>query len=564
MRKSKLIKIFSILALIIIFTAAQTLAFAKSSNEEDGVEKVPFKITKSLDSKLFVNLKEKLDKSTDNDVIPVTVVFSKKLSDVEFASIDKLLGNPKLKHKFENIPGIALSLTKEQITELEKSELIQQIEYDTPVHATLNTASDSFGVTGARSDFSVDGDRDNAPIAYTTSDVVVAVIDTGIDTSHTDLDGGKVIAWKDWVNNRTTPYDDNGHGTHVSGIISGTGEGNQNYRGVAPGASLIGLKVLDSEGSGSISDVTAAIDWAVTNKSTYNIKIISLSLGTDESSDGTDSTSIAINNAFNAGILPVVAAGNAGPGKATIGSPGAAANALTVGAFADLGEKGFFLADFSSRGLTADGRLKPEIVAPGYQITSALANSTNGYVTYSGTSMATPFTAGTAALILDANPNLTPTQVKNLITGTAQDWGPAGQDLDYGFGRLDSYAAVKAAGNFTGTGPSVPNHLYKADSIARSGRYDEYTISIPNTSYPIAITLIHPNWSASQDFDVYLYDPNGTEVAYSETSTRQETISYTPAISGTYKIKVLSYRGSGSYFFDISSGASSITQTTNQ
>ncbi len=564
MRKSKLIKLFFILTLVFTIVGTQTLTFAKPLNEAAKSESPTFKITKSPDSKLFVNLKEKIDESSDSAEIPVTVLFNKKLSDTEFSSIEKLLGNPKLKHKFENIPGVALNLTKKQISQLEKSDLIQQVEYDAPVHATLNTATSSFGVTQAKSDFNVNGDGDNAPTTYSTSDVVVAVIDTGIDASHVDLDGGKVIAWKDWVNNRTTPYDDNGHGSHVSGIIAGTGEGNSSYKGVAPGASLIGLKVLDSAGSGTMSNVTAAIDWAVTNKAKYNIRIISLSLGTDASSDGTDSTSVAINNAFNAGIVPVVAAGNAGPGKATIGSPGAATKALTVGAFGDVGEKGFFLADFSSRGLTADGRVKPDIAAPGYQITAVQANSTNKYIAYSGTSMATPFTSGTAALILDANPSLTAAQVVNIITSTAQDWGPAGQDLDYGFGRLDSYAAIKQAGNFTGTGPAVPNHIYKADSLAKSNSYDEYTISVPNTTYPIAITLIHPNWSSSQDFDVYLYNPSGAEVASSETATRQEIISYTPTTAGTYKIKVLSYRGSGSYFFDVSSGAATITQTTNQ
>ena len=98
----------------------------------------------------------------------------------------------------------------------------------------------------------------------------------GIDAGHIDLDGGKVIAWKDWVNNRTAPYDDHGHGTHVAGIVAGTGEGNTAMRGVAPGAALVGLKVLNSAGSGSLSDVAAAVDWAVTNRDTYNIKVISM------------------------------------------------------------------------------------------------------------------------------------------------------------------------------------------------------------------------------------------------------------------------------------------------
>ncbi|HWI61160.1 MAG TPA: S8 family serine peptidase [Symbiobacteriaceae bacterium] len=106
--------------------------------------------------------------------------------------------------------------------------------------------------------------------------MVVAIIDTGIDAAHIDLAGGKVIAWNDWVGNRTTPYDDNGHGTHVAGIVAGTGAGNPAYIGVAPGAALIGLKVLNSAGSGSLSNVTAAVDWAVSHKDEFNIKVISM------------------------------------------------------------------------------------------------------------------------------------------------------------------------------------------------------------------------------------------------------------------------------------------------
>jgi len=155
-------------------------------------------------------------------------------------------------------------------------------------------------------------------------------IDIGIDAAHSDLDGGKVIAWRDWVNSRTNPYDDHGHGTHVAGIVAGTGEGNAAYRGVAPGAALIGLKVLGSNGSGSLSNVTAAVDWAVANKDLYNIRVISMSLGTDGSSDGSDTLSQAVNRAADQGIIPVIAAGNAGPRRYTLGSPGAAAKAVTI------------------------------------------------------------------------------------------------------------------------------------------------------------------------------------------------------------------------------------------
>lgn len=116
-----------------------------------------------------------------------------------------------------------------------------------------------------------------------------------------------------------------------------------------------------------------------------------MSLGTSGSSDGTDVVSQAVNNAAAAGIVPVIAAGNSGPGKFTIGSPGAATGALTVAAMSDPGQGGFGLANFSSRGPTQDNRMKPEIAAPGVNVTAPKANSGNGYIAYSGTSMATPY-----------------------------------------------------------------------------------------------------------------------------------------------------------------------------
>jgi serine protease AprX len=263
-----------------------------------------------------------------------------------------------------------------------------------------------------------------------------------------------------------------------------------------------------------------------------------------------------------------VAAGNSGPAQKTIGSPGAAAKALTVGAMADPGEKGFNIASFSSRGTTADGRMKPDIAAPGYNITAAKANSSNQYVTYSGTSMATPFVAGTVALMLDANPSLTPDQVKSNLFTTATDFGPAGQDVDYGWGNLKGYDAVKVSGNFTGTGPALPNHLFAQDTINTEGYKDEWTFQVNSTSAPISIATIMPDWSGfwfwtDPDFDVYLYDPSGVQVGKAEGVARQETITFTPTKTGTYKLRVTSYSGTGKYFFDLSSHASSLTRVVN-
>ncbi|SFJ78788.1 S8 family serine peptidase [Thermoflavimicrobium dichotomicum] len=520
-------------------------------------------IYKVKGTKYMSNLKNKMDQASDSENIPVIVTFKTKDQSSNLKKAKSAVPNFSPKHVYKNIPAMSAKLTKSQIEKLASNSDVVQVEYDEPVKALSQTANTWYGTAKARQDFGVTGDRDGNPTTYSKNDITIAIIDTGIDASHVDLDGGKVIGWKDFVNNQTTPYDDQGHGTHVASIAAGSGDGNSAYKGVAPEAALVGIKVLDRNGSGSMSTVTAGIDWAISNKDTYGIRVINLSLGTSGSSDGSDSTSQAVNRANDAGIVVAVAAGNAGPGTKTIGSPGAAEKALTVGAMADPGEKGFNLASFSSRGTTADGRIKPDIAAPGYNITAAKANSTNGYVTYSGTSMATPFTAGTAALILDANPNLTPDQVKSTLTSTATDFGPIGKDVDYGFGNLKGYDAIKTAGGFSGTGPTLPAHLFGQDSINTSKYKDEWTFQVNSTQYPIAITFIMPNWSFSQDLDITLYDPTGAQVASSAGSNRQETITFTPTKTGQYKLRVYSYSGTGSYFFDISAGASGLTKVVN-
>lgn len=416
-------------------------------------------------------------------------------------------------------------------------------------------ATADFGAAKARADFGITGNLDGNASAYSKNDMVIAIVDTGIDPNHQDL-SGKVIGWKDYVNSKTAPYDDNGHGTHVSSIAAGTGAASGGrYAGVAPGAALVGVKVLNKQGSGTTTQIVNGINWVIQNKATYNIRIMSMSLGSSGSSDGTDSISVAVNNAVNNGIVSVVAAGNSGPDTYTIGSPAAAANAITVGAMADTGEKGFSLASFSSRGPTADGRAKPDIAAPGVNIMAAKAGTTTGYVAYSGTSMATPFVSGTVALMLSANGALTPSQVKSLLMSTAVDWGPSGTDIDYGAGRLQAYEAIKQAGGFTGTGPVVPNHAYVSGSLSGTGYAKTYTLSVTDTSKPVALTLVITNYTptlfgGTPDFDLYLYSPSGAQVAASEGVDRQETIGYLPAATGTYTVEVYSYSGSGSFFLD--------------
>ncbi len=526
--------------------------------------------------KIFDDLERRLAGRPSSSRVRVIVQLRDPASAARVAGLEREVGDFSLKDRYSVIDAFAATVDKGQVRQLAAEPEVERVEEDAPVSTFNSSAQSSFGVTKARSDNPVlDGDADGNPAAYSKDDMVAAVIDTGIDGAHPDLDEGKVIGFKDFVGDRTTAYDDNDHGTHVAATIAGEGDNaNADGRGSAPGAALVGVKVLDAKGSGYMSDVVAGIDWVVQEKANYGIEAINLSLGTSGCSDGTSSDSQAVNRANDAGIVVAVAAGNSGPGTCTVGSPGAADRALTVGAMADMGANGFKQAYFSSRGKTADGRMKPDVSAPGVAITSADANTT-GYVTFNGTSMATPFVAGTALLMLDANPALTPAEVKAKVQSTAVDWGrgddnrtagSSGADLDYGAGRLDSYAAIKSAGGAGAaltTGPPMPAHELKEGSLPGSGAQVDYQLNVTDTQFPIAATLIHPSVTASSasspDFDLYLYDPNGTQVAKAETSRRQDEIGFKPTVTGTYTLRVRSYSGSGGYFVDTSAGTGADT-----
>jgi serine protease AprX len=257
--------------------------------------------------------------------------------------------------------------------------------------------------------------------------VVVAVIDTGI-APHDDLmkPEPRIIGWYDLVNGKSQPYDDEGHGTHVAGIIAGNGgESEGKYTGIAPGALLVGVKALDARGSGPISRVIAGIQWVVANKAKYRIKVINLSLGAPpEEGYRTDPASKAVSAAWQAGLLVCVAAGNAGPQQRTITTPGISPQVVTVGSINDQGtvpRDDDVINDFSSRGPTIDRLPKPDLVAPGANITSLKPGG--GYTAQTGTSMATPMVTGAAALLWEKNPALTPSRLRNLLVSTAEDRG---------------------------------------------------------------------------------------------------------------------------------------------
>ena len=290
--------------------------------------------------------------------------------------------------------------------------------------------------------------------------VVVAVIDTGI-APHDDLmkPEPRIVGWYDLVNGKNEPYDDEGHGTHVAGIIAGNGyESEGKYTGVAPGALLVGVKALDQRGSGPISRVIAGIQWVVEHKEEYRIKILNLSLGAPpEEGYRTDPASKAVDAAWRAGAAICAAAGTwaTAPDHYHTGDPPGLTNRQyqrpgdhSPGRRCD--QRVF------SRGPTIDRLSKPDLVAPGANITSLKVDG--GYVAQSGTSMATPMVAGAAALLWEKNPTLSSNRIREILVATAEDRGY--NRLIQGAGYLNINAALEKLATNPDAPPIVHDDLF--------------------------------------------------------------------------------------------------------
>ncbi|MFF7451730.1 MULTISPECIES: S8 family serine peptidase [unclassified Streptomyces] len=276
---------------------------------------------------------------------------------------------------------------------------------------------------------------------YDGKGVKIAVLDTGIDATHPDLKD-RILKAKNFTGSDSAD-DRQGHGTHVASTIVGSGaKSSGKYKGVAPGAELLVGKVLDDTGFGDDSDIIAGMQWAVAQ----GAKVVNMSLGSPDTAD-VDPLEKAVNDlSASSHTLFVIAAGNSGPSDTTLGTPGSAAAALTVAAV----NRDDKIASWSSRGPTADGRLKPDIAAPGVDIIAAKAahgtegnDEAPGYVSMSGTSMATPHTAGAAAILAQEHPDWTGEQLKSALTASAKTLGGV-TAYDAGVGRVDLPQAIDA------------------------------------------------------------------------------------------------------------------------
>jgi serine protease AprX len=376
--------------------------------------------------------------------------------------------------KLDIINGQVLELPNGVLRQLGANADVFRVHHDRPIFGDNYRTAVTVGARAVQES-----------LGYTGAGIGVAVIDSGVTTWHDDLTSTsshsypygnqRVTKFVDFVNGAALPYDDNGHGSHVAGTILGNGYDSLGEKaGIAPGASLVALKVLDADGQGTISNMIRALSWVAANYKTYNVRVVNVSVGAGiYESYWTDPLTLAAKAVADKGITVVAAAGNLGQnaeGKLQLGgitAPGNAPWVLTVGASSTLGtltRADDEMAGYSSSGPTfIDFSAKPDLVAPGtgtvslatagsalyasqasYLLDGSVGLGYKPYLSLSGTSMAAPVVAGTVALMLEANPKLTPNLIKAILQYTAESY-PGYSPLRQGAGFLNSLGAVRLA-----------------------------------------------------------------------------------------------------------------------
>ena len=254
---------------------------------------------------------------------------------------------------------------------------------------------------------------------YTGKGIGVAILDTGI-YPHIDFDS-RICAFADFISNKKTAYDDNGHGTCVAGILAGSGAASMGkYKGAAPGCHLVVLKVLDRFGNGNKEDVLKAFDWILRNRQRYNIRIVNISVGTTYRTRSEQDVLVkGVEKLWDEGLVVVAAAGNQGPDPGSVTAPGCSKKIITVGSSDMLSGK----RAVSGRGPTFECVCKPDLVAPGSQITACAPGLPYSYGIKSGTSMSTPRISGAIACLLEKEPQLSNVEVKMLLRESTDDMG---------------------------------------------------------------------------------------------------------------------------------------------
>lgn len=409
------------------------------------------------------------------DVVRVIVQYRQNPDESKADRVHALRG--RLNRKLELIRANAVSVSRSELENLAADPDVDSIALDHPVYTSLDTAAAAINASAAWAAGKIG------------NGIGVAVIDSGV-SAHNDLNG-RIVYNQDFTGEGQNA-DLYGHGTHVAGIIAGNGSMSigsnyfKTFKGIAPGVQIINLRVLNSQGVGTDSTVIAAIQQAIKLKNQYNIRVINLSLGRPVTGTYTkDLLCQAVESAWKAGIVVVVSAGNFGritnggvDGYGTITAPGSDPYVITVGAMKTMGTNGRgddLIASYSSKGPTIyDHIAKPDIVAPGNLIHSTLTQNltsaglymmypttefsctyyqmycgtgmSQNYYVLSGTSMAAPMVSGAAAVLIGANPNLTPDQVKARLMKTAYKSFPASSTVTADGASYTSYYDIFTVG----------------------------------------------------------------------------------------------------------------------
>lgn len=479
---------------LVMVLVVGVLVLGLSTHASAADEKIEYKDNKPTKQEKQITI-ESLKKLKANEkrilIIYKNDVKSKDLLDLVKKGAD-------IKYGFKKMRGVVVHVDAAKLKEIQQDPNVARIVEDRLVRTSLSTSVPVIG----------------APSVHTSGingqGIKVCIVDTGVDDTHPALN--PLIAEINYVPVTSTnnANDDNGHGTHVAGIVASK---DTTYRGVAPNASLMAAKVLDSDGTGSLADVIAGIDWCVTN----GADVINLSLGYNDINDnpfpGTCDThldAIEVNDAVAAGVVVAVASGNDFAVNG-VSSPACASGAIAVGAVTDADAR----TPFSNEGPQLD------VVAPGAPVTSPVPTGTcydppgsdppichpSGFNTLQGTSMATPHVAGLAALILDKNSNLTPTQVRAAIENNALDLAvpnpPAGPGFDtvYGWGRIRAVNSVNSilpdsGSSSSSTGSGTISMTTPAGSVSSMNPISESSLPTagkPSTPFPHGFT----SWTVS-------------------------------------------------------------------
>ncbi|HEX8071544.1 MAG TPA: S8 family serine peptidase [Pyrinomonadaceae bacterium] len=528
----------------ISITGADTVAMTGADRLPfGGAETTPLSGLQSVDPELALALNRMTDDSTVNCV----VVFHHQPTDADIADLQQLgiVGGTR----FRQLPMLIVTGTRHQIVAVSHLPAVRSIYGN----RTLQLAADpGRGVTGvARAQADTDLAARNAGLPYTGRGVTVAVLDTGVDGTHSDLAGRVVqnvkladamslgVGFNYPLDVENVPTTDQayGHGTFVAGVVGGSGaRSNGAYTGVAPGARLVGL----SAGDVNLFYVLDGFDYLLAHAAALNVRVVNCSFSAATVYDTDDPVNIATKMLTERGVNVVVSAGNTGPGMHTLNPYAVAPWVVSVGATDFAGR----LASFSSRGEFASALFRPTLVAPGVGVTSLRAAGVTQtgaegvavgsdtqippallpyYTTASGTSFSAPQVAGTIALMLEANPALTPAQVRDILARTATPM-PQYSAHEVGAGLLNAHAAVLEAafpqrrmGTFRATQSRgqvrlVNDPLQQITGTVQPGARFEATVGVPQNALFAAVQIAWSSLSVN-DLGLAMYDPAGTKRA---------------------------------------------------